>query len=79
MVDFEKIISDLRMWNSGKAVLIHSTGDMFCSGSDLNYLRNESNPEAGYQMAVFMKHLLYEFSSLPLISVAYITGAGKLL
>lgn len=76
ILDFEKIVNDLRTWNRGKAVLIYGAGDLFCSGSDLNYLRNEKLPESGYQIAIFMKQLLREFSNLPLISVAYVTGAG---
>lgn len=79
MVDFEKIVNDLQNWKIGKAVLLYGANEIFCSGGDLNFVRQSLDPQTGYEMAVFMTEVFTKFANLPLISVAYVSGRGKKL
>ena len=47
---------------------------MFCSGGDLNTVRQISNPDDGFKMSTFMHKTLTKLHQLPLISVALVQG-----
>nr|CAD7460084.1 unnamed protein product [Timema tahoe] len=64
--------------NGGKGVLLYGSNGMFCSGGDLDMVRQISNPDDGYRMASFMQHLLDRLQKLPIISLALIEGSGAL-
>jgi len=74
MVQLRNIVNTLEEWKEGKGVILHSVGDMFCSGGDLNTVRQISNPDDGYKMSTLMHHSLTRLHQLPLVSVALIQG-----
>ncbi len=78
MVDLEAIVEDLEKWSDGKGAILYGAGDIFCSGGDLNFARSENNPQSGYEMSIFMGGMLRRFSSLPLVSVAFVNDHGMI-
>lgn len=74
MCDLRNIIADLETWEAGKGVIMRGEGGTFCSGGDLDTVRNILSPEAGYQMSLYMNESLKRFSKLPMISVALVEG-----
>lgn len=76
MIDMENIVNDLQTWQNGKAVLVHGANNIFCSGGDLDFVRQESNSQSGYDISTLMSKVLLAFSNLPLVSVAYLNGHG---
>nr|CAD7572482.1 unnamed protein product [Timema californicum] len=78
MADLEDSVNTLERWSRGKGVILYGSNGMFCSGGDLDMVRQISNPDDGYRMASFMQHLLDRLQKLPIISVALIEGSGAL-
>lgn len=74
MVDLWNAVNTLEDWKIGKGVILHSVGEMFCSGGDLNTVRQISNPDDGYKMATLMHNTLTRLHQLPLVSVALVQG-----
>jgi len=74
MVQLRNVVNILEDWKEGKGLILHSVGETFCSGGDLNTVRQISNPEGGYKMATLMQDTLTRLHQLPLISVALIQG-----
>lgn len=74
MVQLSEIVTHLEEWKNGKALILYSNGDTFCSGADLTTVRNINNSEGGMHMSYFMHDTLYRLSMLPLVSVALIQG-----
>ncbi|EFX63258.1 hypothetical protein DAPPUDRAFT_335707 [Daphnia pulex] len=74
MVDLWNAVNTLEDWKAGKGIILHSVGETFCSGGDLNTVRQISNPDDGYKMATLMHNTLTRLHQLPLISVALIQG-----
>nr|CAD7443467.1 unnamed protein product [Timema bartmani] len=78
MADLEDSVNTLERWSQGKGVILYGSNGMFCSGGDLDMVRQISNPDDGYRMASFMQHLLDRLQKLPIISLALIEGSGAL-
>jgi len=74
MVQLWDIVNTLEEWKEGKGVILHSIGDTFCSGGDLNTVRHISNPDDGFKMSTLMHDSLSRLHQLPLVSVALIQG-----
>nr|SVE74738.1 EOG090X06RW [Daphnia carinata] len=74
MVNLWNAVNELQDWKSGKGIILHSVGETFCSGGDLNTVRQISNPDEGYKMSTLMHNTLTRLHQLPLISVALIQG-----
>ena len=74
MVDLLNAVATLEEWKEGKGIILHSVGDMFCSGGDLNTVRQISNPDDGFKMSTLMHKTLTKLHQLPLISVALVQG-----
>nr|SVE78248.1 EOG090X06RW [Daphnia lumholtzi] len=74
MVNLWNAVNELEDWKSGKGIILHSIGETFCSGGDLNTVRQISNPDEGYKMSTLMHNTLTRLHQLPLISVALIQG-----
>lgn len=74
MAEIEKIIQNLEQWSSGKAVILSGHGGDFCTGVDLDLVRNILHAEGGQRMSSYLQDLMTRFSNLPLISVAMISG-----
>ena len=74
MVDLRNIVDELNDWKSGKGIVLHSVGETFCSGGDLNTVRKISNPDDGFKMATLMHDTLFRLHQLPLVSVALVQG-----
>ncbi|KZS12982.1 Uncharacterized protein APZ42_022248 [Daphnia magna] len=47
MVNLWNAVNELEDWKSGKGIILHSVGETFCSGGDLNTVRQISNPDEG--------------------------------
>lgn len=77
MVDFYHIVEDLEQWTDGKGIILSGAGGTFCSGGDLDVVRQIANPESGFKMASLMHYTLNKLKNLPLISVCFISGAGN--
>ncbi|NWT13201.1 ECHD1 decarboxylase, partial [Vireo altiloquus] len=71
MVELQEKVTELENWKDGKGLIIHGAGNTFCSGSDLNAVKEISNSQATKSMNFAYKSLLYR---LPLISVALVQG-----
>lgn len=47
MVELEEKVSQLEKWRDGKGLIVRGAAGTFCSGSDLNAVREISNPQVG--------------------------------
>lgn len=74
MVELHHIVNELEEWKEGKGIILHSVGEMFCSGGDLNTVKQISNHDDGYRMSTLMHHTLTRLHQLPLVSVALVQG-----
>uniref|UniRef100_A0A3B3DPS0 Ethylmalonyl-CoA decarboxylase 1 n=1 Tax=Oryzias melastigma TaxID=30732 RepID=A0A3B3DPS0_ORYME len=52
MVDLEEKVTQLENWTDGKGVIVQGAAQTFCSGSDLNAVRD------GMKMCMFMQNTL---------------------
>ncbi|NXJ17292.1 ECHD1 decarboxylase, partial [Dicrurus megarhynchus] len=76
MVELQERVTELENWEDGKGLIIHGAGNTFCSGSDLNAVKEISNSQAsdGMNMCMFMQNTLTRLMRLSLISVALVQG-----
>lgn len=74
MVQLHDAVTELQDWKNGKAVILHGTDGFFCSGADLDMVKDINTPEQGAQMATIMHAALTGLHELPLISVAVVEG-----
>ncbi|VEN62157.1 unnamed protein product [Callosobruchus maculatus] len=74
MVDLRKCLTELESFKAGKAVILTSKGDNFCSGGDLDFARASGTPQEGFFMSTIMHNVLKKFRKLPLVSVSLIHG-----
>ncbi|NWU16973.1 ECHD1 decarboxylase, partial [Cephalopterus ornatus] len=82
MVELQERITELEDWKDGKGLIVCGAGNTFCSGSDLNAVKEISNSQAsinihitdGMNMCMFMQNTLTRLMRLPLISVALVQG-----
>merc|ERR1719370_1570969 len=58
----------------GVGVVLTGAGKHFCSGGDLNLVKNIANPEDGLLMATYMHAVLTQFYRLPMLTVALVRG-----
>lgn len=73
MIQLENAINKLEHWPVGKAVILKSSGTIFCSGGDLS--KSEKGlPADGALMSSFMHSTLTRLFSLPLITVTLVNG-----
>lgn len=77
MVDLHDAVEELHNWTEGKGVILKGKDGNFCSGGDLDFVRQISTPEEGFMMSTFMQNTMNKFQRLPMISVALIEGIGK--
>uniref|UniRef100_A0AAF5D171 Uncharacterized protein n=1 Tax=Strongyloides stercoralis TaxID=6248 RepID=A0AAF5D171_STRER len=73
-VDFENCVNELKEWEKGKIVIVEGKGSDFCSGGDLNFVKEIATPGLGYWMNSYFGGVLESLSNLPIISVANIKG-----
>ncbi|KAK6639699.1 hypothetical protein RUM43_007974 [Polyplax serrata] len=78
MVDLHDAVEELHNWTEGKGVILKGKDGNFCSGGDLDFVRQISTPEEGFMMSTFMQNTMNKFQRLPMISVALIEGIGGL-
>ncbi|RWS31024.1 hypothetical protein B4U80_04509 [Leptotrombidium deliense] len=74
MVQLRDVIIQLERWKQGKAVIIYGSEGSFCSGGDLNTVRQIADQQGGHDMATLMQHNLKRFQNLHLLTVALIQG-----
>ncbi|XP_062980773.1 ethylmalonyl-CoA decarboxylase [Elgaria multicarinata webbii] len=74
MIELLERVSELENWKDGKGLIIRGAGNTFCSGSDLNAVRELSSPQDGMNMCMFMQNTLTRLMRLPLITVALVQG-----
>ena len=65
MCDFYDIVKELEDWEHGKGVIVHGADNTFCSGGDLNFVKNIFTHEDGLEMSTFMHDILTRFMHLP--------------
>ena len=51
MTELWNIVNILGQWKNGKGIVVHSVGEIFCSGVDVNTGRHISNPSDGFKMS----------------------------
>lgn len=74
MVALWDITHELEKWSQGKAVILCSEGDFFCSGGDLTTVKRISNPQDGLLMSTLMHDALMRLYCLPLVTVCLVHG-----
>lgn len=74
MVALHDAVAELEAWPLGRALLVLSEGDLFCSGGDLDMMRALDSPEQGAQMAALMHDALTALHDLPLLSACLVQG-----
>ena len=74
MCQLEEAVWELERWQPGRGLLLHSAGDIFCSGGDLDTVRALCRPGDGGRMSAFMQAALARLAALPLVSVAVVAG-----
>ncbi|XP_026819699.1 ethylmalonyl-CoA decarboxylase-like [Rhopalosiphum maidis] len=78
MLDLDEITEKLSQWTDCKGAIIYGADGNFCSGGDLKVAKKMNNAFYGYAMSVYVGHILDKFKKLPIITVAYIDGAGAI-
>ncbi|KAK3089096.1 hypothetical protein FSP39_000721 [Pinctada imbricata] len=76
MCDLADVVTELESWSSGKGVIVHGAGRTFCSGGDLNFVKQIFSHEEGLEMSEFMHNVMTRLYNLPLISVALLEGVA---
>jgi len=79
MSDLEEITEKLSQWTDCKGAIVYGADGNFCSGGDLNMAKKINNSYYGYAMNIYIGHILDKFKRLPIITVAYIEGAGNII
>ncbi|XP_041358365.1 ethylmalonyl-CoA decarboxylase-like [Gigantopelta aegis] len=74
MVELSDRIRELEEWDNGKGLILRGAGGTFCSGADLDFVRQINTSVDGFKMATFMHDVVLRCRRLPLISVALIEG-----
>ncbi|CAG7838645.1 unnamed protein product [Allacma fusca] len=75
MVDFNDAVAELEKWETGKGLILYSSGDLFCSGSFLNVVKQlTDDPNHGYRASCLMHDSVQRLRNLPLVSVAIVQG-----
>uniref|UniRef100_A0AC35TWS2 Enoyl-CoA hydratase/isomerase family protein n=1 Tax=Rhabditophanes sp. KR3021 TaxID=114890 RepID=A0AC35TWS2_9BILA len=73
--DFDDCITSLEsLALLPKVVVIKGSGNDFCSGGDLNFVKEIADTEGGYWMNCYFGNVLNRLSQLPVLSVADIRG-----
>lgn len=67
MVDFHKCVEELDKYKDIKVVVLSAVGEHFCSGGDLDFAKQNDNPEAGFYMSWWMQDVLIRYRKLPLV------------
>lgn len=79
MSDLEEITEKLSQWTDCKGAIVYGADGNFCSGGDLSMAKKINNPLSGYAMNIYIGHVINKFKRLPIITVAYIEGAGSII
>ena len=58
MMDLGRVTSELASWKTGVGVVMKGVGNNFCSGGDLNLVKEIANPSDGLLMAKYMHAVL---------------------
>lgn len=74
MVDMRDTVEELEQWKNGKGVLFYGAGGTFCSGGDLQLMKDIADPISGGKMCQFMQATTSRLARLPLLSLAVING-----
>ena len=74
MTELWNIVNILGQWKNGKGIVVHSVGEIFCSGVDVNTGRHISNPSDGFKMSTLMHRTLTQLHQLPLVTVTLVQG-----
>jgi len=74
MMDLGLATHELSVWRSGLGVVLKGAGKHFCSGPNLNLVKNISNPLDGLLMATYMHSVSTQFYRLPMVTVALVHG-----
>ena len=74
MTELWNIVNILGQWKNGKGIVVHSVGEIFCSGVDVNTGRQISNPSDGFKMSTLMHRTLTQLHQLPLVTVTLVQG-----
>lgn len=74
MVDLKDCVEELKLWQEGKGLIIYGAGKNFCSGGDLDFIKQIPGEIAGSAMGTWMADTLYSIQKLPLISLCLLTG-----
>lgn len=72
MVNLEECVSELEKWTAGKGVVLVGKGNTFCSGGDLETVKQILS--CGEDMCMFMQNITTKLYNLPMVSVAVING-----
>ena len=74
MVELSDRIRELEHWDKGKGLVVRGADGTFCSGADLDFVRQINTSHDGFKMASFMHDVVLRCRRLPLISVALVEG-----
>lgn len=74
MVQLRAAIEALEKWTTGRAVLLYGAERFFCSGGDLNTVKQILQSEQGEAMSSYMSDNLSRLQALPLVTLAIIEG-----
>ncbi|AHF97968.1 MAG: enoyl-CoA hydratase/isomerase family protein [Desulfurella sp.] len=75
MYELSKIISDIKNLDI-KALLVKSSGNVFCSGGDIDYFATLDSKEKAKDMAFLMHNILNEIENLQIPTIACINGSA---
>ena len=78
MVELSEAVAKLEQWDCGKGLILHSTGDLFCSGAFLDTVKKLSEPEDGFRMSCLMHNTVIRLKNLPMLSVAVVQGLVRI-
>ena len=74
MVQLRFVLDELEEWTNGKALIIHGANNFFCSGGDLNMVKQILNKKSGFEMSELMKLNFNRLQNLSLITLCIVQG-----
>lgn len=77
MVALSDAVEDLQKWQVGKAVIICSSGDDFCTGIDNGFAVSTTNPTTAHDMSYWMSDTLSRLRKLPFLTLCVLTGTTE--
>ena len=76
MVQLRYVLDELEQWTDGKALIIYGAGGSFCSGGNLEMVKQILNKKGGFEMSELMKLNFNRLQNLKLVTLCVVQGVA---